>query len=110
MPIDTFYPSDEAVAANTREDEESNVGIGFGDSSDLPSGDKWRPLIGHSQSVPFWLFLLRGRVRWRLPREQAAGEEEQGAHKYLTLQARAIYARADEQETLTALTLNLAFV
>jgi len=36
---------------------------------DVQGGEEWRPLVTNGQAVTFWLMLMHGDVRWRLPNE-----------------------------------------
>lgn len=36
---------------------------------DVEGGDEWRPIVSSGQMVTFWLMLMHGDVRWRLPNE-----------------------------------------
>jgi hypothetical protein len=37
---------------------------------DVAGGADWRPIVSHGQTVSFWLMLMHGDVRWRLPTNQ----------------------------------------
>jgi hypothetical protein len=40
---------------------------------EVQGGEEWRPIVSNGQTVTFWLMLMHGDVRWRLPNESDPG-------------------------------------